>query len=102
MRVDTGSGSTIQYLCKYSKGRTGPSLRLQMSLKWKERQVFGKEEPPFRETLTAWEIGPTRIARGLTKINMKSCTWNGKILSGRTGWGLTGCKGPGASGGQQA
>lgn len=49
MRVDTGSGSTIQYLCKYSKDRIGPSLCLQMSLKWKERQVCGKEEPPLRD-----------------------------------------------------
>lgn len=47
MKVGAGSGSAIQYICKYFNDRTEPSLSLQMTSKWMEREMSGKEEPPF-------------------------------------------------------
>lgn len=59
------------------------------NIKLKESQIHYKEEPPYRETSTCWKTKPTRTVQDLTKINIKSYTWDGIIPHSSNSWGLT-------------
>lgn len=68
--------------CKPTKLAGGAKLWGKVG---KERKIYWNEEPLHRETLPGLETCPTRIVWGLTKINVKSCTWDGIIPNSSTG-----------------
>ena len=59
-------------------------------IKLEERQIQQKEEPQHREISTSWKTKLTRTAWDLTKINIKSWTWDGIIPPSSNPWGLPG------------